>query len=158
MFDQTGVGNHTKIPYYTDYDFYKHWILSAKSRKPDWVTSLFARWDAEIFSEHNKSSANAPDSECEVIDLASDADEIARDMEDLEINDSDKENFNDHLSVSHAQYFGSHVELSQQNALHPDQVHPDFDHDFDDIYDDAPNVGQHVDDSSELSLFHLNFC
>jgi hypothetical protein len=94
VFDQTGVGNHTKITYYTDYDFYKHWILRAKSRKPDWTTSLFAKWDSEVFSEHNKSLAAAPDSECEVIDLNDDADEIARDMEGLEIHDTltDKEN------------------------------------------------------------------
>jgi len=96
MFDQTGVGNHTKIPYYADYDFYKHWILRVKSSKPDWATSLFAKWNAEVFSEHNKSSASTPDSEFEVINLAGNADEIARDMEDLEIDDSDsgKEDLN----------------------------------------------------------------
>ena len=49
MFDQTGVGKETKIPYYADYDYYKHWILLAKSRNPDWGDSLFARWDAEVF-------------------------------------------------------------------------------------------------------------
>jgi len=101
VFDQTGVGNHTKITYYADYDFYKHWILRAKANKPDWVASLFAKWDAEVFSEHNKSSTNGPDSDCEVIDLAGDADEIVCDMEDLEINDSDKENMNDLPPVCH---------------------------------------------------------
>ena len=49
--------------------------------------------------------------------------------------------------------FGSHVDSSsQQNALHTVQVHPDFDHDFDNIYEDAPDVGQPsqiiIDDSS----------
>ena len=95
MFDQTGVGKETKIQYYADYDYYKHWILLAKSRNPDWVDSLFARWDTEVFSEHNKSARHAVkarDSEGEEINFDDGAEEMARDMEALEFdNDSEME-------------------------------------------------------------------
>ena len=94
MFDQTGVGKETKIPYYADYDYYKHWILLAKSRNPDWGDSLFARWDAEVFSEHNKSARHAaPDSGGEEINFGNGAEDMARDMEalELDLNDSEKE-------------------------------------------------------------------
>jgi hypothetical protein len=69
------------MSYYSDYYFYKHWILRAMSQNPDWAKSLFAKWDAEVFLQHNKSPGRTPDSEGETIKLDDDADEIARDMD-----------------------------------------------------------------------------
>jgi len=93
VFDQTGVGKETKIPYYADYDYYKHWILLVKSQNPDWADSLFARWDAKVFSEHNKSVHHAaPDSEGKEINFGDGAEDMACDMEalELDLNDSEK--------------------------------------------------------------------
>jgi len=90
-FDHTGVGNQTKIPYYSDYDFYKHWILRARSQNSEWAETLFAKWDAEVFSQHNKSTGGSPNDEGETINLDDDADEIARDMDALHFDDSDQD-------------------------------------------------------------------
>jgi hypothetical protein len=61
------------------------------SQNPDWAKSLFAKWDAEVFLQHNKSPGRTPDGEGETIKLDNDADEIARDMDALDIHDSDQE-------------------------------------------------------------------
>jgi hypothetical protein len=69
------------------------------SQSPDWAKSLFAKWDAEIFSQHNKSPGRTPDDEGETIKLDDDADEISRDMDALDIDYSDQE-LNVQIAVS----------------------------------------------------------
>jgi hypothetical protein len=44
-------------------------------------------WNAEIFSQHNKSAGCTPDDEGETINL-NDANEIAHDMDVLDLNDA----------------------------------------------------------------------
>jgi len=82
-FDQTGVGKETKIQYYVDYDFYKRWLLHAKAKSSRWLNCLLGTWNAEIFSNHNKTVGNLPKGEGETIVFVDDANEIARDMAGL---------------------------------------------------------------------------
>jgi hypothetical protein len=104
-FDQSGIGKETKIQYYADYDFYKHWLLRAKAKNPTWVDRLFATWNEEIFSHHNKTVRKLPDGEGETIELVDDAEEIARDMEDLDIGiDAFTEMVINFLVISHSNF------------------------------------------------------
>ncbi|KAF8968589.1 hypothetical protein BDZ97DRAFT_1916025 [Flammula alnicola] len=87
-FENGGIGPQTQINYLGDFEYYKCWLIEA-SHNPvsaSWVEQLLARWDAEIFSTHNKHKGHFPASvnETEVIEL-DDAAEIERDLNMLHL-------------------------------------------------------------------------
>jgi len=63
--------------------------MRAKVKSSGWFSQLLAVWNAEIFSNHNKTIGNLPEGEGETIELVDDAAEIAQDMEGLSVNDLD---------------------------------------------------------------------
>ena len=58
-------------------------MLQARKRDPGWTSYLFATWNHQIFSHHNKTAGNFSDAECEAIALDADTDEIACNLEGL---------------------------------------------------------------------------
>lgn len=91
-FESSGVGTQTRIPYNSDFQYYKSRLtkLYHSPDSSDWVQTVLETWDRELFSHHNKQKGHILDGNAETIDIDvmegdADASEIAEDMASLRL-------------------------------------------------------------------------
>ncbi|KAJ3505988.1 hypothetical protein NLJ89_g7125 [Agrocybe chaxingu] len=86
-FRSNGIGSVTLIPYLTDFEYYKRWLVEAKHNplSADWFSGLISKWNLEVFSRHIRATGgDNPDAEVVELDEntpLNDGDAITRELD-----------------------------------------------------------------------------
>ncbi|KAF8173262.1 hypothetical protein BJ912DRAFT_932051 [Pholiota molesta] len=85
QFTNSGIGGVTKIHYRNDFDFYKRYLIEANANYPKTIQALLQQWDEELFASHNDAKGHTNSENTETIPIDDDDDEMAREMQMLEL-------------------------------------------------------------------------
>lgn len=91
QFNNSGIGGVTKINYRNDFDFYKRYLIEANANYPKTIQALLRQWDEELFASHNDVKGHTDAENAEVIPIDDD-DEMAREMQMLELRSDSPQN------------------------------------------------------------------
>ncbi|KAJ3509240.1 hypothetical protein NLJ89_g5325 [Agrocybe chaxingu] len=120
VFSEGGPGGTSKINYVADFDFYKHYLMSAKLENPTWFALVLDEWNRQVFAKQQakKGKANVQPAASGPEPGTGDAEEIQRLLDEVNLEEiSDGSDIDDTAALAQANHAALPVNMLPVNTL-----------------------------------------